>query len=141
MRACETALAITDRGLAADRYAEGCGFWRLTDGCQVTLVHGEHLIRAERRSGRVLSAGQHRRNLVITGLDGVELKGRSLRIGEAIFGWHRLRPPCGYLDRVAGNGTAKALGRGGGHCLRVLQGGLIAIGDRVLLIDDRAMPP
>ncbi|KAA6182304.1 MOSC domain-containing protein [Thiohalocapsa marina] len=134
MRPCDEALAIVDRGLAEDRYALGRGFWRLTDGCQVTLIYAEDLRRAERRHGLSLSAGQHRRNLVVSGLAGLDLRGVSLRIGEALFEWHRVRPPCGYLDRVAGAGTAKALGRHAGHCLRVREGGRIKLGDRVTLI-------
>jgi uncharacterized protein YcbX len=134
MRACERALALVDQGLAEDRYALGRGFWRLTDGCQVTLILAENLRRAERRYGLPLDAGQHRRNLVVSGLVGVELRGRSLRIGEALLAWHRVRPPCGYLDRVSGAGMAKALGRNGGHCLRVRAGGLIRVGDRVTVL-------
>ena len=42
--------------------------------------------------------------------------------GEALLAWHRVRPPCGYLDRVAGAGMAKALGRYGGHCRRWRKG-------------------
>lgn len=134
MRACERTLALVDQGLAEDRYALGQGFWRLTDGCQVTLILAEDLQRAERRHGIALATGQHRRNLVVSGLVGVNLRGQSLRIGEALLAWHRVRPPCGYLDRVAGSGTAKALGRQAGHCLRVREGGLIRVGDRVTLV-------
>ncbi|SDX66657.1 MOSC domain-containing protein [Thiocapsa roseopersicina] len=134
MRACERTLALVDQGLSEDRYALGLGFWRLTDGCQVTLILAEELLRAERRHGLPLDAGQHRRNLVVSGLIGVELRGRSLRIGEALLTWHRVRPPCGHLDRVAGAGMAKALGRYGGHCLRVREGGLIRVGDEVTVV-------
>jgi MOSC domain-containing protein YiiM len=134
MRACERSLALVDQGLSNDRYAMEHGFWRLTDACQVTLILTEDLQRAERRHGLPLDAGQHRRNLVISGLVGVDLRGRSLRIGEALLTWHRVRPPCGYLDRVAGAGMAKALGRYGGHCLRVRAGGLIRVGDEVTVV-------
>ncbi|MEA3638822.1 MAG: MOSC domain-containing protein [Lamprobacter sp.] len=131
MRSCDQALALVDAGLAEDRYALGHGFWRLTDGCQVTLIHAEDLARAQRQSGLSLDAGQHRRNLVLSGLARTELRQRTIRIGEAVFDWHRVRPPCGYLDRVSGPGTAKALGRQSGHCLRVRTAGLIKVGDRV----------
>jgi MOSC domain-containing protein YiiM len=134
MRACTQTLAIVDQGLAEDRYNLGRGFWRLTDGCQVTMILAEDLHRAERRHGLVLSDGQHRRNLVVTGLAGVELRRRHLRIGEALFEWHRTRPPCGYLDRISGTGTAKALRGRGGHCLRVREGGQIRVGDQVTVL-------
>jgi len=123
----------------------GRGFWRLTDGCQVTLIHAEDLTRAERQHGLPLNAGQHRRNFVVTGLVRAELTGRQIRIvraeltgrqiriGEALFEWHCVRPPCGYLDRVSGAGTAKALGRRSGHCLRVREAGLVKVGDSVIV--------
>ena len=132
MRSCERALALVDQGLSEDRYALGLGFWRLAEGCQVTLILAEDLRRAERRHGLPLDAGQHRRNLVVSGL--VELRGRSLRIGEALLSWHRVRPSRGYLDRVAGAGMAKALGGYGGHCVRVREGGLIRVGDEVTVV-------
>jgi len=134
MRGCSEVTAIVDAGLAEDRYARDEGFWRLTDGCQVTLIHSEDLARAERRFGLPLDAGQHRRNLVVSGLARVELRGRRICIGDALFEWHRVRPPCGYLDRVSGKGTAKALGRRSGHCLRVRKAGLIRVGDSVYVL-------
>lgn len=134
MRSCDQVLAVSGRGLADDRYALGRGFWRVTDGCQVTLICAEDLARAQRRHGVSLDAGQHRRNLVVSGLARTELRHRELSIGEAVFAWHRVRPPCGYLDRVSGRGMAKALGRQAGHCLRVRTGGLIKVGDRVELV-------
>lgn len=133
MRAVDQALALVDQGLVGDRYAEGRGFWRLTDGCQVTLIQAEDLRRAEQRDQRDLSRGQHRRNLVVAGLTGQDLRHQCLQIGDALFDWHRVRPPCGYLDQVSGPGMAKALGRRAGHCLRVRAAGLIRVGDRVAL--------
>lgn len=138
MRSHDRTEAIAGAGLAGDRYASGRGFWRVTDACQVTLIHAEDLSRAERRHGLPLGAGQHRRNLVVEGLAGVDLRGQRLRIGEAVFDWHRVRPPCGYLDRVSGSGIAKALGRRSGYCLRVCEGGMLKVGDRVELLGGRA---
>jgi MOSC domain-containing protein YiiM len=134
MRAVEVATACAGRGLDGDRYAAGTGWWRATDGCQVTMIHAEHLARAARRSGVAVTDGRHRRNLVISGLADAQLRERQLRIGEALFSWHRVRPPCGYLDQVAGRGTAKALGRHAGLCLKVVEGGVIRVGDEVKLV-------
>jgi MOSC domain-containing protein YiiM len=130
--------AMVDVGLDQDRYATGRGFWRLTDGCQVTLIREEDLLRSERRHGIALGAGQHRRNLVVAGVRSADLRSCSLRIGQSLLEWHRVRPPCGYLDRIAGPGTAKALGRNAGHCFRVREAGLINVGDQVLLVPGEA---
>ena len=123
------------RGLAGDRYLEGRGHWIKTDGCEVTLVNADDLQRAARRSDIGLGDGQHRRNLVVSGIPLAAYRGRRVRIGIALLEFHRLRPPCGYLDRVYRPGAAKALGKGAGIGLRVLQGGWIRVGDRVEVID------
>jgi MOSC domain-containing protein YiiM len=138
MRRADAAEALPGRGLAGDRYAAGTGFWKATDGCQVTLIAEEDLLRAERRRGVPLASGEHRRNLVVRGLRPEALEGRRLRIGEALFGWHRRRPPCAYLDSITRPGTAKALGHRSGVCLRVLEGGWLRVGDRVFLEEDFA---
>lgn len=134
MQPAASAVAMAGRGLEGDRYAAGTGWWRATDGCQVTLIHAEHLARAARRSGLEVTDGRHRRNLVVCGLTGAELRGAQLRIGEALFAWHRVRPPCGYLDQVSGRGTAKALGKHAGVCLKVIEGGVLRVGDAVSVV-------
>ncbi len=121
-------------GLDGDRYARGDGFWKATDGCQVTLIAEEDLSRAQWRSGIPLAHGEHRRNLVVRGLAIASMAHRQLRIGTAVLAWLRPRPPCGYLDSVTRPGTAKALGRRSGICLRVVSGGTIRVGDPVEII-------
>ncbi len=122
-------------GLAGDRYAAGSGHWIKSDGCEVTLITADDLRRAERRSGIELGDGQHRRNLVISGIPLAAYRRRWVRINSVLLEFHRLRPPCGYLDRVYRPGAAKALGKGAGIGLRVLQGGWIRLGDRVEVVD------
>ena len=123
-------------GLAGDRYALGRGHWIETDGCEVTLITAEDLRRAARRGGIALDDGQHRRNLVVSGIPLAAFRRRRVCIGAVQLEFHRLRPPCGYLDRVYRPGAAKALGKGAGIGLRVLQGGWIRVGDPVEVIDD-----
>ncbi|MCB1725397.1 MAG: MOSC domain-containing protein [Gammaproteobacteria bacterium] len=122
-------------GLRGDRYAVGQGHWIRTDGCQVTLITTDELRHAASRGGLALEPGWHRRNLVIDGIPAAALRRSRLRIGDVVFAFHRLRPPCGYLDRVAGAGAAKALGRGGGVGLYVCGDGSIQCGDPVELLD------
>lgn len=136
MRSMSEIEAITGIGLAGDRYAKGQGHWRQTDACQVTLVSAEELLRAERRSGLSFSAGEHRRNLVVHGIPIDAFRNRQVRIGKGLFKFHRLRPPCGYLDRLLVPGAGKALGKGAGIGLSVLKGGLLQVGDGVSVITD-----
>ena len=126
--------AVSGLGLAGDRYLLGRGHWKLTDGCQVTLIAEEDLRKAEQHSGLDFSEGQHRRNLVVRGIPIAAFRQRQVRIGAALFAYHRLRPPCGYLDRLVGSGAGKALGRGAGIGLKVVQGGIIQLGDPVTVL-------
>lgn len=126
-------------GLAGDRYAAGKGHWFKTDGCEVTLVVREDLERAMQRGSIDFGHGEHRRNLVVAGIPLAAFHRHRLRIGRVVFEFHRLRPPCGYLDRLLQPGAGKALGRGAGIGLRVLEDGVIRVGDPVeVLITERA---
>ena len=121
--------AIAGAGLKGDRYATGRGHWRQTDACAVTLVTEEDLRKAERRGGMSFSAGEHRRNLVVSGIPLGAFRQNRLRIGGVLFDFHRLRPPCGYLDRLLRPGAGRALGRGAGIGLTVVEGGVLREGD------------
>jgi MOSC domain-containing protein YiiM len=134
MQSVQTAECETGRGLVGDRYAAGTGHWIKTDGCEVTLVRGEDIERASRRGPVSFEAGAHRRNLVVTGIPLDAYRRRQLRIGEALFEFDRLRPPCGYLDRLLQPGAAKALGRAAGIGLRVIGAGTIRVGDEVRVL-------
>jgi MOSC domain-containing protein YiiM len=61
-------------------------------------------------------------------------RGRQVRIGNVLLEFHRLRPPCGYLDRLLQPGAAKALGRAAGIGLRVVEPGEIRCGDPVQVL-------
>lgn len=126
--------ALRDKGLEGDRYAEKQGYWKVTEACQVTLISEHDLQRARRRGAPAnLDQGSHRRNLVISGLNVGDLKGREFQIGEAVLRHQKPRPPCGYLDQLEGKGLAKALGRNSGICLQVIRSGWIHVGDKVLI--------
>jgi MOSC domain-containing protein YiiM len=135
MRRLTEARALPGAGLEGDRYATGRGYWRRTDGCEVTLVDAVDLERAERRSGIAFADGEHRRNLVVRGIPLHAFRGREVQIGEVRLAFQRLRPPCGYLDQVLRPGAGKALGRGAGICLRVVRGGVLRVGESVRLLE------
>lgn len=134
MRPVARVEAIAGAGLAGDRYAAGRGHWKQTDACQVTLVTEEDLRGAERRGGLSFAGGAHRRNLVVRGIPLDALRRGQVRIGDALLSFHRIRPRCAYLDRVQGQGVGKALGKGAGIGLKVLEGGLMRIGDEVAVL-------
>jgi len=135
--ATEQAEVVSGKGLSGDRYSLNTGFWHRVESCQLTLIT-EHELARVRRVGTVnVDNGQHRRNLVVTGVTARQLAGRSFQIGDALFAYHKPRPPCGYIDTVAGKGMAKALGRHSGVCLKVIRGGTIQVGDALVWRPDR----
>jgi MOSC domain-containing protein YiiM len=133
MRSVAAAEASAGRGLEGDRYCRGTGHWHPVESCQVTLVSEGDLERARRRVPVALDHGEHRRNLVISGIRTRDLEGRRFRIGMALFEYWKPRPPCGYINQVTGGNMARALGRDSGACLRVLENGRLQVGDPLIL--------
>lgn len=130
-----SAVVEQGKGLVGDRYHQGSGFWHAVESCQLTLIT-EHDLSHARQAGTVdVDKGEHRRNLVLSGITARQLAGRRFRIGEALFAYHKPRPPCAYIDTVVGKGMARALGRQSGICLQVLRGGLIRVGDGLTMED------
>jgi len=138
MRRVTEVEAVAGLGLAGDRYAAGRGHWKRTDGCQVTLIAEEDVRRAEGRSGLSFAAGEHRRNLVVRGIPLAAFRRRQVRIGEVLLAFDRLRPPCGYLDRLVAPGAGRALGKGAGIGFRVVESGILRVGDPVSVIAEPA---
>lgn len=138
MRSVDAVEAISGRGLRDDRYSEDRGHWKSIDGCQVTLITEHDLEQAKKTEVEFrdeLDNGSHRRNLVIAGLKMKSLEGKEFRIGTAVFRYDKPRPPCAYLDQVAGKGMCRALSHNSGVCIRVVAGGWLAVGDAVEIIE------
>jgi hypothetical protein len=80
----EEVAAIEGCGLAGDRYCEGTGHWsRFGRVCQVTLVAAEDLDAIEKETGIRVRDGEHRRNVVLRGVNLGDLRRRRFRIGGA----------------------------------------------------------
>jgi MOSC domain-containing protein YiiM len=142
MRAMDEVEAIAGHGLAADRYQLRTGYWTGVDECQVTLIEAESLEEIEATTSVSVSRGEHRRNIVTRGVDLMELAGRSFSIGDVVFEFDRPRPPCRYIQSVSERGMTKALGRDrGGICARVVEGGVVRVGDQIELSSERAPSP
>ena len=80
--------------------------------------------------GVQMAHGEHRRNLVVAGIDLRALLGGTFRIGGATFRGERVCAPCKYLVRVTGQPAAfdALVGRGGIRAA-VVDGGRVAVGD------------
>ncbi len=131
MRAVDSAEAVAGRGLRGDRYASASG------KRGITMIQAEHLpaIAALVGLGAVETAAL-RRNLVVSGIPLIALKGRRFRIGEVLCEGTAPCDPCSRMESALGPGGYNAMRGHGGLCARVLQGGTFRIGDAVTWIED-----
>ena len=131
MQAVEEALAQTGIGLVGDRYAGGSGKRGLT------LIQAEHLPAIAALAGRdALDPALLRRNVVVSGLPLVALKGRRFRLGEALLEGTEDCDPCSRMEDALGPGGYNAMRNHGGLCARILEGGRIRRGDALVVLAD-----
>jgi MOSC domain-containing protein YiiM len=127
--------AVENAGLRGDRYLEGTGYWTpLGDVCEVTLIEGEDLDEIERVNGVSVKNGEHRRNIITRGIRLREMSGSTFRIGEAILEYDRPRPPCKHIQDITEPGMTRALGKRGGICAKVIEGGRIRAQDDIVVL-------
>ena len=121
----EARLTVAD-GLVGDRYA-GSGGQR-----QVTLMQAEHLPAVAAFAGlERLEPAALRRNLLVSGLNLLALNGAAVRIGDALLEVTGPCHPCSRMEETLGIGGYNALRGHGGLTARVLQPGVIRLGDAV----------
>ncbi len=127
--------AIEGCGLAGDRYCEGTGHWsRFGRVCQVTLIAAEDLDAIEKETGIRVRDGEHRRNVVLRGVNLGGLRRRRFRIGGAILEYAGPRSVCRYIERLTEPGMTQALKGRGGVCVRVVESGPVRVHDKVVML-------
>lgn len=115
-------------GLEGDR-------WRgaVAGGRQVTLIAAEHLAAITAYLGQGAVAPEAlRRNLVVAGVNLLALKGRRFRLGEALLECSGECHPCSRMEEVLGLGGYNAVRGHGGITARVIEPGVIRLGDVLL---------
>lgn len=128
MRIVEATELRVDMGLVGDRARSGKR--------QVTLVQAEHLpVVAALLGLDALAPEVLRRNLVVSGINLAALVRRPFRIGGALLEGTGLAHPCSRMEEALGPGAWNALRGHGGITARVLNGGVIRIGDPVALAE------
>lgn len=130
MATCREATVTKDAGIEGDHY-------RRKDGKrQVTLIQQEHLEAVGKMLGTdPIDPKLTRRNLVISGINLLALKGKAIRIGarvelEITGDCH----PCSRMEDNLGDGGYSAMRGHGGVTARVLSGGQLRVGDPVRMI-------
>lgn len=121
--------AIRDTGLVGDHYANRGG------GRQVTLIQAEHLqVVAALLKVFSIKPELSRRNIVVSGINLLSLKGSKFQIGEAVFEYSGECHPCSRMEENFGTGGYNAMRGHGGITARVVESGAIRTGDRVILL-------
>ena len=130
--------AIAGVGLQGDHYGGGARGKR-----HVTLIQQEHLAVVAKllalRDGIVvpvpIDPSIVRRNIVISGLNLLALRSHRFRLGDALLEFTEPCHPCSQMEAALGRGGYNAMRGHGGICARLIDGGLIRIGDTLVVED------
>lgn len=121
--------AIAGRGLKGDRYNSKNG------ARQVTFIQQEHLEAAASILGiERLDPALTRRNIVIKGINLTSLKNHKFKIGTAVFEYTGECHPCSRMEENLGYGGYNAMRGHGGITARILESGIVRVGDEVAVI-------
>lgn len=123
-----TAVLLEGHGLEGDHHAKR----KAGSKRQVTLIQSEHLpaiASLVHRDG--ITPGLLRRNLVVSGINLIALKGRRFFIGDCELEGTGPCDPCSRMEQNLGPGGLNAMRGHGGLTARVLTGGVIHLGDVV----------
>jgi MOSC domain-containing protein YiiM len=130
MKSVSTATLVANRGLLGSADQNGRR--------QVTIISQERWKEVERQLGSAVDPAFRRANLMISGVDLVNTRGRLLRVGPALIDiWGETRP-CRDGRTVRRTADALRADWGGGVFGVILEGGEIHVGDPVELL---AGPP
>lgn len=130
MQARHAVDAVAGRGLVGDRYAGRSG------SRGVTLMQAEHLQVVAALAGLdAIDPALLRRNVLVSGLPLIALKGRRFRIGDVLLEGTGPCDPCSKLEAALGPGGYNAMRGHGGLCARILEGGVMSLGDAVRAVD------
>ncbi|MEX2457558.1 MAG: MOSC domain-containing protein [Actinomycetota bacterium] len=99
---------------------------------EVTFIEREAVEAAERDEGVAIPPERTRRNVLTEGVALNHLVGREFSVGEVRFLGIKLSEPCGHMEKLSGvAGARKALIHRGGLRARVLNEGILRVGDPI----------
>jgi len=119
-------MADHELGLVGDRYSGSSG------KRQVTLIQQEHLsvianlLKIENCPPELL-----RRNICVSGINLLALKGKAFEIGDVVLKYTGLCHPCSFMQTTFGAGGYNAVRGHGGITAQVIEGGRISLNDSV----------
>lgn len=126
---CTSVAVSIENGLEGDHY-HGKSQKR-----QVTLIQEEHLAAVASILGLEAADPQlTRRNIVVRGINLQALKHKRFRIGTALLEGTGECHPCSRMEENFGAGGYNAMRGHGGLTARVIEPGMIALGDQVTFV-------
>ena len=130
MVAVESAQLDAGKGMVGDRFRGRVGAAR-----QLTLIQQEHLAAIGACLNRdVIEPAVLRRNIVVSGINLLALKDKRFRLGDAVLEFSGLAHPCSKMETALGPGGYNAMRGHGGITARILEGGVVRVGDRVVWV-------
>ncbi|MCP5199789.1 MAG: MOSC domain-containing protein [Gammaproteobacteria bacterium] len=135
LAACATLVLDAAGGIVGDHYAGRSG------RRQVTLVQHEHLAviaalladARPRSPAATVDPALLRRNVVVAGINLAALAKRRFRIGAVLLEGTGACHPCSRMEETFGAGGYNAVRGHGGITARIVEGGIVACGDAVVL--------
>lgn len=142
----EQAQAVPGRGLLGDHRAEKLRETGVATQREFTLIQHEHLPLIAAWSGLLnVDARQLRRNLVVSGVNLLAMRSPfpTLTLVWQIGDQVRIKvtglcAPCSRMEQQFGLGGYNAMRGHGGITARLIEGGVIRVGDAVALVPDSA---
>lgn len=116
---------LTQEGLAGDHYQSG-------GKRSVTLIQYEHLSAiASFMGAETIHPQLLRRNIVVSGINLLNLRGRKFWLGNAMLEGTGICAPCSRMEETLGTGGYNAVRGHGGITAKTITPGTIMIGDDV----------
>lgn len=127
----DTVQAVATMGLDGDhRMVKTPG-----SGRQVTLISAEFIAQIEHFLGRDnINPADLRRNIVVSGINLNCLRRQRFWVGGALLEATQLCHPCARMEEALGAGGVAAMIGHGGLCARILESGVIRVGDAITVV-------
>jgi len=124
--------AVPGKGLDGDRFQAN------STEREITLIQAEHIAALASLMHRdTIDPPLLRRNIVVSGINLLALKGRSFAVGDAILEYTGRAEPCSKMEAALGPGGYNAMRGHGGITARILRSGKIRTGDTVSVENSR----
>ena len=121
-------MSVLERGLESDRTTR-------PGKRSVTLIQAEHLpVIAGLAGVKEIHPAVLRRNLVVSGINLLALKGAVFSVGDVVLEGTGICAPCSRMEEALGEGAYNAMRGHGGITASVLTPGKLAVGDEVKFI-------